>query len=114
MNGAAVELILAVGRFQDIVYQNAKSKGWHDKPNDPVVSLALIHCEASEAVEAIRHGNPPSEHIPRFSGVEEELADIVIRCMDLSQEKGYRLGEAIVAKHEFNRTRPIKHGGKLF
>ncbi|OQA09445.1 MAG: hypothetical protein BWY66_00544 [bacterium ADurb.Bin374] len=79
-----------------------------------MTALALIHCEVSEAVEGLRHGNPPSEHIPEFSAVEEELADIVIRRMDLAGAKGYRLAEAIIAKHEFNKARPHKHGGKQF
>lgn len=102
------------GFMQACVHSNAKAHGWHDTPVDPITALALIHCEVSEAVEGLRHGNPPSEHIPLFSAIEEELADIVIRCMDLAGAKGYRLHDAIIAKHEFNKTRPHKHGGKKF
>lgn len=74
--------------------------------------IALMHSELSEAVESIRHGNPPSDHIPEFSGVEEELADVIIRIFDLAERKGYRIAEAMIAKMKFNDGRPYRHGGK--
>ena len=64
----------------------------------------------SEALEGLRHGNPPSDHIPEFTAVEEEMADLLIRVMDAAAGKGWRLGEALVAKIEFNRGREWRHG----
>lgn len=75
--------------------------------------IGLMHSELSEALEGLRHGNPPSEHIPEFNCMEEELADTVIRIADLCKAKGYRLGEAIEAKMAFNEGRPYKHGKKF-
>ena len=46
--------------------------------------------------------------------VEVELADAIIRIMDAVRARGWRVAEAIVAKHEYNKTRPFKHGGKEF
>lgn len=100
--------------MQRLVHDNAKAHGWHDKAIEEGTALALIHSEVSEALDGARHGNPPSEHISQFSAVEEELADVVIRCMDWAQARGYRLAEAIAAKHEFNKDRPFRHGGKHF
>ena len=42
-----------------------------------------------------------------------EIADAVIRCMDYCGHKGWDLEKAIRAKHEFNKTRPYRHGNKL-
>lgn len=82
-----------------------------EKRNDGEL-MVLMHSEVSEALEAVRHGNPPSDHIPEFSGTEEEMADVVIRIMDYSAKRGLRLGEAIIAKLHFNYNRGFRHGGK--
>jgi len=76
--------------------------------------LALMHSELSEALEFLRHGNGPSDHIARFSGLEEELADVVIRIMSYAGRCNLRVSEAIVEKMKFNEGRPFKHGGKAF
>lgn len=70
--------------------------------------IALMHSELSEGLEALRK-NLLSDHIP-FHGIEEELADCMIRIFDFAAAYGFVLGEAFMAKLDFNATRPFKHG----
>ena len=97
-----------------MVHLTARSKGWWDTDRNNGEMLALIHSEVSEALEALRMGNPPDDKIPAFSGAEAELADVVIRIMDLAHARGWNVGAAIVAKMEMNKGREKMHGGKKF
>ena len=92
------------------IHDNAAVHGWWDEPREDGTLIALIMSEAAEALEALRKGNGPDEHCPQFSGAEVELADVIIRIMDMAEARGWNVAGAIVAKHEFNKTRPYKHG----
>lgn len=88
----------------------AEDHGFHTFDREDGTILMLMVSELSEALEGLRHGNPPSEHIPEFSAVEEELADLQIRLMDYAEAHHHRLPEAILAKMAFNEARPYQHG----
>lgn len=96
------------------VNETAREKGWWDGERNDGECIVLMHSELSEALEALRHGNPPSEKAAGFSAVEEELADVVIRIMDFAAQRGYDIGGAILGKATYNDGRPHMHGGKLF
>lgn len=92
------------------VHTNARAKGFWDEPRNDGETIALIHSELSEALESLRHGNPPDDKIPEFSGAEAELADVIIRIMDLAAGRNWDVAGAIVAKMRYNAGREYKHG----
>lgn len=61
--------------------------------------------DIERAVHAASFGNKPE-------GTLIELADCVIRIMDLCGFMGWNLEHAIWLKHEYNKSRAIRHGGK--
>ena len=80
---------------------------WSDGTNRPEIDrllarLALITSEVGEAVEAARLNDKVN--------FAEELADIVIRVMDLAGPTGVNLEQAIVDKMAKNESRPHMHG----
>ncbi|NCC41625.1 MAG: hypothetical protein EOM21_19840 [Gammaproteobacteria bacterium] len=117
-----------INELAEYFHSIARSKGFYDAERDllaaPVdfdmreklklaldqASIARMHSELSEAVEAIRHGNLRSEKIPSHTHEEEELADCIIRILDYCGAKGYDIGGAIVAKSEYNEGRAYMHG----
>lgn len=100
--------------LQKEVYQNNFEKGFWNKTVEDGTRIALMHSELSEALEALRHGNPPDQHLSELDSVSVELADVIIRIMDFAQGKGYNVVESVIAKMRYNTTREYMHGGKKF
>jgi NTP pyrophosphatase (non-canonical NTP hydrolase) len=106
--------VIVFDRLQRYIHETAVAKGWWDKERNDGEMIALCHAELSEALESLRHGDPPSDHIPDFSGAEEEFADVFVRMLDMCGGRGLRFALALLDKLDFNAGRPYKHGGKLF
>jgi NTP pyrophosphatase (non-canonical NTP hydrolase) len=76
--------------------------------NDPYLipsALVLIHSEVSEALEAHR--------VQDINNFREELADILIRVLDVAGGLEINMDEAVAEKLEKNHHRGYRHGGKL-
>ena len=102
----------AIDWLQVQMHGLAKEKGWYERERELPELLMLVVSELSEALEAGRNRQDASEKIPEFTALEEEMADAVIRILDMSEHFELRLGEAILAKWEYNKSRPHRHGGK--
>ena len=88
-----------------------KANGWKaTKPEDwkdeykMLAVLMLITTEVAEAAEAVRNNDREN--------FAEELADVIIRCLDTCGGMGINIDAEIAKKLEKNRNRGHKHGGK--
>ena len=117
-----------INKLAKEVHQNAKNKGFHEGEKNIGEMLALIHSEVSEALEADRKGRECSYNMKVMNGwtkdqdfkeyfegnvkdtFEDELADVIIRVMDLAEMKGIDLEQHITAKMRYNSLREPKHG----
>lgn len=114
------------------VHQNARSKGFFNDEKNIGEMLCLIHSEVSEALEADRKHN---YCIPSFDcatmntiiddvlfketyahyakgNFEEEMADIIIRVLDMCVFKNIDIDAHVAAKMRYNSLREYKHGKK--
>ena len=94
----------------------AKEKGWYLKERGVPELLCLIHSEISEALEAYRCGDMGiriSNSSGKPEGFDVEIADAIIRIADLCGYLSIDIERAIELKHEYNESRPHRHGNKL-
>ena len=98
--------------LMELVYEEYKKNGFYDywnsvKPFEVGVlaEIALVDTEIAEGIDAMR--DLDYEHLA------EEIADRVIRSMNLANRLGIDLEKAIIDKHMKNLKRPKKHGRKV-
>lgn len=119
--------------LRDAAHENACDKGWWTGKEERQFTeiIALLHSEVSEALEAYRSHGPreewfrnvaPEDMVPytedyaargyKPEGVPSELADIIIRVLDVAGAYDIDIERAVRMKMAYNRTRPYRHGGK--
>jgi len=101
--------------FEEIasqLHETAKEKGfWPTRVDDIFIAkqCMMIVSEVTEVMEAVRKDKGSQE-------IVEELADILIRTLDLWRgmyDNGYvehSLDDAMERKSNYNKTRPERHG----
>jgi NTP pyrophosphatase (non-canonical NTP hydrolase) len=120
----------SIKELQVLIHKNNKAKGFYEGNKNIGEMLALVHSEISEALEADRNHRYAYENIKdslkkEFDDdfqfhfkifikdtFEDEIADSVIRLLDLSEYMGIDLEKHIAAKMRFNSLREFKHGKK--
>ncbi len=96
-------------------YNQAQALGWCDKPVSIPEQVALIHSEASEALESFRNNEPLTWTADKGKpeGIGSEYADIVIRIGHYCEALGIDLEAELIRKLDYNLTRGFRHGGKV-
>ena len=102
--------------YQKEIHAVATSKGWWDSERSLLELFALMHSELSEAVESWRNGEEPCfvrDGSDKPEGWGTELADCIIRILDVAEHFGLNMDGLIRRKMLYNLTREHRQGGKL-
>lgn len=106
-----------LNELRDEAYSIAKANGWHEEEHSDEHWIMLVITEIAEAVQADRknlHADVKAfkkyEEIIDFkenferqikNTVEDELSDVVIRCLDLAGLRSISLCSVVTTDHEF-------------
>ena len=72
-------------------------------------------CNPKDEFECLNYGKETDckYRSKKPEGIAVEMIDCVIRILDWCAKEGVDVDNLLQMKHEYNRTRPYRHGGKL-
>lgn len=111
---------MSINELAQKCHEDAKTLGWYDKgkTRSDLEALMLVVTEVSEAIEELRSCPENPAFVYYVAGKPEgygvELADAIIRLLDLCAYRKLPIGELIEQKLKYNLTRGHRHGGKAF
>jgi NTP pyrophosphatase (non-canonical NTP hydrolase) len=121
-------IMMTINDMMSKIHEDNVERGWWDGFKFPldvqsqkdrsvvIEKLCLVHSELSEALEDVRHGHPLGGvhyEITKPCGFPTEIADAIIRLLDLAAVCGIDMETVILEKLAYNRTRGHRYGGKL-
>ena len=104
----------SINEFTREIHANSVAHGWWEQPRSFGEIIALCHSELSEALEADRAGQDYCfvRANGKPDGVAVEMVDCIIRILDWFGYAKIDVEEIMEMKHNFNISRPYKHGKK--
>lgn len=126
-------IVMSLATLQEVCHEASKARGWWHRRDgkhllsDPeyapyviATKIALIHSEVSEGLKGDRR-DKMDDKLPHRSMLEVELADALIRVLDLAGQLKLDVAGAVMEKLDFNDVRPdhdlterYKPGGKKY
>lgn len=97
-------------------YRNGKPIEYHycNATVDYDIALVGRRCVAFDEDDGtVCTGNDCELYDNKPEGIAVELADCIIRILDYCGKEGIDIEKILRIKHEYNKTRPYKHGGKI-
>lgn len=117
------------------VFEINKENGWHEEKHETPTYLMLIVSELAEAMEADRKNVYSSYFLNENEDIntidndlkfkrgfeslvkdtfEDEIADVIIRCLDLCAMMDIDIEKHILLKLKYNQLRGFRHGNKSY
>lgn len=106
------DVVQEIGKYND-------ENGWHENWHLPE-KLMMTVTELAEAQEELRkegHFTDQEYYNPgslKPEGFAVEIADAVIRLMDICYVEGIDLEYMLLIKNKYNKTRGYRHGGRKY
>lgn len=108
--------VRSLATWTHMIHENAVQHGWWLEQRPLLETLMLVVAELVEAAEEYRNHRDMNEVYVldgKPEGIPIELADAVIRILDLCGAEGIDIEAAMVSKHAYNLTRPFRHGKRV-